>query len=695
MASSPSATVISDVAPTARPTAKTHRKPPRPLKKTRLALDAAGLADFSHALASLCAAAPNVLDFISTVDACRLRLTDKAMRYSVKTHPWTDGETLVKHGLQLWRACFPAALSISLGNRACKGWRAPLAGLRTLKCLDGSLDLKLGDFEATGALAALENVELGDSSDASIAIAALRAGVSSCLRSFRAGGGLDGTLTDDDLKACHHLHTLHVCSVASLPFSVAGFSCLASLRHLHLCVTDPHPDTESCFDDAMLGALRDVEFIALGYIRVTATGLGLARLSSLRDLHVLDCTIDAGDDFFTHMTPAVVTVGIARSRGITWSMFRHFGNVRSLNIREARTATAAADWLPLARLESLDANFVGPGVLTDASLASLGQLRRLNLRGAECFLTDAGMMHLGQLTFLNFDGDVSDGVIEDAPGCIHLTEQSFSYMPRLETLVLSGRTRACFTGNPAVIFAPLSRLHTLHVLAHWDQPAICDAMLSALPSLRTLNMALCTGSALTVAAWPLMGRMARVDVAFCVDLPFSDDALLHLAGLNSLSLQGCFPDILESNVTTSGWACLAGIPRLSIIDNEVPPDALSALWARNPLGDLHAPTLRKAAAAVRLKSQAAKRKLAVVARKRARTIEKAKAKEDAVERRQVKRELLDLQRDAKNAEDHFRRRAAASAAALTGRLPEVVGPATVVTEVGLSAASDAAASRSL
>ena len=52
---------------------------------------------------------PVLLRFVSTADACALRLVCREFLAAVTEHPWEDRRTVIKGSIRAWRACFPRA----------------------------------------------------------------------------------------------------------------------------------------------------------------------------------------------------------------------------------------------------------------------------------------------------------------------------------------------------------------------------------------------------------------------------------------------------------------------------------------------------------------------------------------------------------------------------------------------------------
>ena len=52
---------------------------------------------------------PVLLRFVSTADACALRLVCCEFLAAVSEHPWEDRRTAIKGSIRAWRACFPRA----------------------------------------------------------------------------------------------------------------------------------------------------------------------------------------------------------------------------------------------------------------------------------------------------------------------------------------------------------------------------------------------------------------------------------------------------------------------------------------------------------------------------------------------------------------------------------------------------------
>ena len=64
---------------------------------------------------------PVLLRFVSTADACALRLVCREFLAAVTEHPWEDRRTVIKGSIRAWRACFPRAHCANVQNRTSYG----------------------------------------------------------------------------------------------------------------------------------------------------------------------------------------------------------------------------------------------------------------------------------------------------------------------------------------------------------------------------------------------------------------------------------------------------------------------------------------------------------------------------------------------------------------------------------------------
>ena len=60
---------------------------------------------------------PMLLRFVSTVDACALRLVCREFLAAVSEHPWEDRDTVIQGSIGVWRACFPRACCANVQMR--------------------------------------------------------------------------------------------------------------------------------------------------------------------------------------------------------------------------------------------------------------------------------------------------------------------------------------------------------------------------------------------------------------------------------------------------------------------------------------------------------------------------------------------------------------------------------------------------
>jgi hypothetical protein len=60
---------------------------------------------------------PVLLRFVSTADACALRLVCREFLAAVTEHPWEDRRTAIQGNIRSWRACFPRARCANVQQR--------------------------------------------------------------------------------------------------------------------------------------------------------------------------------------------------------------------------------------------------------------------------------------------------------------------------------------------------------------------------------------------------------------------------------------------------------------------------------------------------------------------------------------------------------------------------------------------------
>jgi hypothetical protein len=63
-------------------------------------------------------AAPALLPFFTTRDACALRLVCREFLAAAREHPWEDRRTVIQGSIAAWRACFPRARCANVGRYA-------------------------------------------------------------------------------------------------------------------------------------------------------------------------------------------------------------------------------------------------------------------------------------------------------------------------------------------------------------------------------------------------------------------------------------------------------------------------------------------------------------------------------------------------------------------------------------------------
>jgi hypothetical protein len=69
-----------------------------------------------------------LLPFLSTRNACALRLVCREFLAAVREHPWEDRDSVIQGSVAAWRACFPHELSC-MCNTMASVLQSSLAGL--------------------------------------------------------------------------------------------------------------------------------------------------------------------------------------------------------------------------------------------------------------------------------------------------------------------------------------------------------------------------------------------------------------------------------------------------------------------------------------------------------------------------------------------------------------------------------------
>lgn len=633
--------------PEAVPAAK-PRAAPRPLKKRRVAMAAAGLAAASlptHPL-SVLMRVPAVLDMLAFRDASALRVADKALLVIVAEHPWGDQDTTVTSGLSKWRACFPRATSVSIGGGRMpeKSWRAHVRGVRCLVS-DQPLALASADVAGGGSLAGLETLGVLCEDDAATVLAALAAGEARSLRELRA---VAGPVNDSHIAACRSLRCLSFCA-ASTELTAAGFQHLGGLINVHLCSRVP----SSRLDDPMLAALRSATHLSFGRMHIDATGACFASLPKLTNLQLPGCVFGAGAaSFFASLPASVVSLSLASSHGVPWeSAYKACGELRELNVSGVADRIPTSAWAPLVRLEVLVADNVGLGTLSGAALAQLCSLRKLRLRASTCDLTDAAIAQMPNLRGLD---------LTNFQGIVTFSGEAFVPVPLLEELILCNAVSVSIAGDPATAFASLVHLRHLSVAGMAGAAWACDAIVTVLPALLRLDISNCYN--FTAAAFPWLRGLVCLRAGHCLRMVWTDAALACLAGLTHVMLHDCVKSAdSQPGLTAAGWAHLADVPYLNVAGNAIPSEALALIWAgaHRVLMAPRVPTAAQQAVAttrqVAAASAKAKREEAKALMKKLALRRREKMRKGRMDQRQVRSargELSELLRDEAAARRH-------------------------------------------
>ena len=247
-----------------------------------------------------------VFGFLTTREACTLRLVSQECREAVAAARWHDGATHISGSLAAWRACFPGAVAANVeGRRDLRDEDfVHLAGVKVLNMSGCNRITNAGLAHLTGVY----TLDMGGCVGITDAGLAHLTGIHMLNMSGCTG------ITNSGLSYLTGIHTLNVGYLARI--TDAGLAHLAGIHTL---------DMGGCtgITDAGLAHLTGIHTLYMGGCH-GITDAGLAHLTGIHTLHMRECSgiTDAGLAHLTGIRQLIMrdcapaAVAAARARGL-------------------------------------------------------------------------------------------------------------------------------------------------------------------------------------------------------------------------------------------------------------------------------------------------------------------------------------------------------------------------------------------
>ena len=238
---------------------------------------------------------PVLLRFVSTADACALRLVCREFLAAVTEHPWEDRDTVIKGSIGAWRACFP---------RAC--------------CANVQLYDIDGEETRAAPVVDADFVHLEG------------------LRELHMAGCTD--VTDAAFVHLRGIHTLDMTSCDQPAITDAAFAHLAGIQRLSILGC-----RQATITDAAYEHLRGIQLLSMGNCR-QLTDAAFAHLRGIHTLYMWGCSQPAiTDAAFAHLRGihTLVMYGCDQAT-ITGAAFTHLKGISLLNMSSCRNEQVAA-----------------------------------------------------------------------------------------------------------------------------------------------------------------------------------------------------------------------------------------------------------------------------------------------------------------------------------------------------------------
>jgi hypothetical protein len=230
-------------------------------------------------------AAPALLPFFTTRDACALRLVCREFLAAATEHPWEDRGTAIQGSISAWRACFPRARCANVGRFSVTGAevrKAPVydadfvhfAGLRELNMVVCVTDAAFAHLRGIHSLEMLGCSRLTDAAMAYLA-GIQRLGMSGCRR-----------ITDAAFVHLRGIQLLNIDCCAQL--TDAAFVHLRGIKTLFMGNCD-----QPAITDAAFVHLRGIRTLSLDHCtQATITGASFSSLTGIEALCLFCCSVE-------------------------------------------------------------------------------------------------------------------------------------------------------------------------------------------------------------------------------------------------------------------------------------------------------------------------------------------------------------------------------------------------------------------
>ena len=235
---------------------------------------------------------PVLLRFVSTRDACALRLVCREFLAAVTEHPWEDRRTAIRGSIRAWRACFPHARCANVqqnvyGYPTCGEWRvAPVVDADFVH-FEGLQELYMaGCRGVTDAafvhLRGIRTLDMTACDQRAISNAAFEhlAGI----QRLSMWSCRQATITDDALAHLRGVQVLNVSACDQL--TGAAFAHLQGIHTLYMWTCDQRAIT-----DAAMAHLKGIHTLVIESCR-QFQGAGLAHLKGIHALGMYRCLVD-------------------------------------------------------------------------------------------------------------------------------------------------------------------------------------------------------------------------------------------------------------------------------------------------------------------------------------------------------------------------------------------------------------------
>jgi hypothetical protein len=231
-------------------------------------------------------AAPALLPFFTTRDACALRLVCREFLAAVREHPWEDRGTAIQGSIAAWRACFPRARCANVRRYAvvygAEARKAPVydadfvhfAGLRELNMAD-CVDVTGAAFVHLRGIHSLEMQGCYKLTDAAFVhlVGIQRLGMCGCR-----------SITDAAFVHLRGIQLLNIVFCRQL--TDAAFVHLRGIKTLFMRACDTPAITDAAFVH-----LRGIRTLSLGDCRqATITGATFSSLAGIEALCLDGCS---------------------------------------------------------------------------------------------------------------------------------------------------------------------------------------------------------------------------------------------------------------------------------------------------------------------------------------------------------------------------------------------------------------------